>query len=302
MIHCLTRRHRVEYGTRNNLNDLKKFLAVPFHADVPSERAEFGHPDCALVYTQLAYYSQGIPESAFLQALDTLLKMGQSAQNSFYSKWFLLSCNRMIELKRKSFIEVKKLGLLNTYRTNPMCVQTLPNCEVIDFWLEYCIFPDETIQYDSRLVATAWNLCDSNHGLIGFSETNDNSPLLPLAIKELNPDDFLHATNGMMLELIIKNPIYHDFALLPQTSKNAWQLVLDKVLLDNFHAIIDAGALMAGISNFEVAKYLMNHVEHTSQSEFLGVVFFNVDADQWFVLGTKQQLIPNWRNSLLMLM
>jgi len=293
LIHCLTMRHRVEYGTRNNLNDLKKFLAVPFHAaDVPSERAEFGHPDCALVYTQLAYYYQGIPESAFLQALDTLLTMGQSAQNSLYSKWFLLSCNRMTELERKSLDEVKKLDLLNTVQIQCAYKHYRKNCEVINFWLEYCIFPDETIQYDSRLVATAWNLCDSNHGLIGFSGTNDNSPLLPLAIKELTPDDFLRATNGMMLELIIKNPIYHDFALLPQASKKVWQLVLDKVLLDNFHALIDAGALMAGISNFEVAKYLMNHVEHASQSEFLGVVFFNVDADQWFVLGTKQQLWP----------
>jgi hypothetical protein len=36
-------------------------MAVPFQAkDVPAERAEFGHPDVAIILTILSYYYSGL--------------------------------------------------------------------------------------------------------------------------------------------------------------------------------------------------------------------------------------------------
>ena len=46
--HCLVKRHRVDYGVDRAKG--RKRLAVPFRAcDTPVPRAEFGHPDLALV-------------------------------------------------------------------------------------------------------------------------------------------------------------------------------------------------------------------------------------------------------------
>ena len=51
---ALGKRYRVEYGVNTNS---KRTMAVPFRAkDIPSERAEFGHPDVAIILTCLSYY------------------------------------------------------------------------------------------------------------------------------------------------------------------------------------------------------------------------------------------------------
>ena len=51
--HCLTKRHRADYGFAPELG--RKRIAVPFRAaDTPALRAEFAHPDVALVLTTLA--------------------------------------------------------------------------------------------------------------------------------------------------------------------------------------------------------------------------------------------------------
>ena len=53
------RRWRVDYG----LAPERTMLAVPYRAkDVPAERAEFGHPDVAIILTCLSYYYGGLGE------------------------------------------------------------------------------------------------------------------------------------------------------------------------------------------------------------------------------------------------
>lgn len=44
--HCIQKRHSVDYGIRRSFG---KRLAVPYRAsNTPSDRSEFGHPDCAI--------------------------------------------------------------------------------------------------------------------------------------------------------------------------------------------------------------------------------------------------------------
>ena len=36
-------------------------MAIPYRASgIPAERSEFAHPDCAIIYTQLSYYYDGL--------------------------------------------------------------------------------------------------------------------------------------------------------------------------------------------------------------------------------------------------
>ena len=56
----LQKRWRVDYGVNSNG---KRKMAVPFRGkDCPAEKAEFGHPDVAILFTILSYYYEGITE------------------------------------------------------------------------------------------------------------------------------------------------------------------------------------------------------------------------------------------------
>ena len=58
--HCLLKRHRVDFGVAR---PVKRRVAVPFRfADTPDERSEFAHPDCAIAFTVLANYYDGLTE------------------------------------------------------------------------------------------------------------------------------------------------------------------------------------------------------------------------------------------------
>ncbi|PYH95065.1 hypothetical protein BO71DRAFT_474570 [Aspergillus ellipticus CBS 707.79] len=57
---CLKKRWNVQYG----LHPGRDTIAVPFHAKgIPSEQAEWGHPDVAIVLTCLAFYYKGLTET-----------------------------------------------------------------------------------------------------------------------------------------------------------------------------------------------------------------------------------------------
>ena len=59
-MHALRMRWRVEFGVRPSG---RPKMAVPFRAkDVPVERAEYGHPDVAIMLMQLSYYKSGLSD------------------------------------------------------------------------------------------------------------------------------------------------------------------------------------------------------------------------------------------------
>ena len=94
--YCLSLRHRVNYGV--DTREGNRRLAVPFVAcDVPSDRSEFAHPDCALVFTMLSYLYDGLTHNQVREAIEMLLSIvGEDAQNINYSGWFELSESRLI--------------------------------------------------------------------------------------------------------------------------------------------------------------------------------------------------------------
>ena len=56
LFHGLYRRYRVHYGIDNTRG---RKMAVPYAAsDTPKARAEYSHPDMAIIYTCLSYYQK----------------------------------------------------------------------------------------------------------------------------------------------------------------------------------------------------------------------------------------------------
>ena len=149
--HCLVKRHRVNYGIAR---PGKKRLAVPFRfADTPDDRSEFAHPDCIIAFTVLAYYHDGLDKEELLLALETLMDMGHIAQRSFYNKWLDISSDKMKKVGpviAESLDCIEKIDLTNDVQREHLYHVFSKNMFTVDFYLNYCVFPTETDQFETR--------------------------------------------------------------------------------------------------------------------------------------------------------
>jgi hypothetical protein len=67
-------------------------LAVPYHAcDVPSQRAEFKHPDVSILLTHLSYYEEGLTEDDLMNAVTALQP---SPDSSLSTQQAIYRCGR----------------------------------------------------------------------------------------------------------------------------------------------------------------------------------------------------------------
>ena len=63
-----------------------------------------------------------------------------------------------------------KLDTSNSTQMELMHRHFSHNMAAVDFWLDFCVIPDETKQYPYRMVASAWQLADNPNGtVVGFS-------------------------------------------------------------------------------------------------------------------------------------
>jgi hypothetical protein len=125
---------------------------------------------------------------------------------------------------------------------------------------------------------------------VGFSGTNDNYRLLPLNIiqhqprKEEGPSHHaMLATNGKMVDLMIRKSTVQ---VLPTSS--TWRDLIESSVKSGGRALIDAGGLLAGATNAEVAEFLLQCLP--KNAKFQGVVFF--DERQWSVLQRSGRKLP----------
>ena len=148
--HCLLKRHRVDFGIAR---PGKRRVAVPFRfADTPDERSEFAHPDCAIAFSVLAYYYDGLTLEEFEEALKTLFTLGECAQHNFYNLWFH-ACSDLMEAKPdflKSIDCVEKIDPSNQAQFDELWHIFGRNMYTINFYLNYCVLPYETQQFGSR--------------------------------------------------------------------------------------------------------------------------------------------------------
>eukprot|EP00798_Chlamydomonas_sp_ICE-L_P004008 gene4008-14088_t len=288
--HCLEKRHLVDFGV-NRAPSARKRLGVPYRAaNTPSERSEYAQPDVALTLTMLAYYSDGLSREEFHDALRQLLRMGKSSQRDYYNAWLALSRSRISPEDLEKINDVAKLDDSNPQQVEVLYKYYSHNMACVDFWLNFIVFKVETQQYPQRVAHHSWHMADNllNH-TVGFSGTNDNHRLLPLQVRQATMEETaLKATNGKMLDLILKNERYISLPV-DDHKKLSWQLLLDAAVLERHDALIDCGAILADTNNQNAAAYLLPSLD---PARFKGVIYFDTSRHQWMALERRGRCQP----------
>ncbi|KAG1751044.1 hypothetical protein EDB19DRAFT_1903894 [Suillus lakei] len=272
------RRWRVDYGLARQ----RTMLAVPYRAkDVPSSRAEFGHPDIAVVLTCLSYYYGGLTEAEMVLSFRQLLKQDNPALE--YETWIKgLSLDSLPEnLRHLSGINMESTEQFTTY----LVPRLGRNKAVVDFFLAQIVFPNEAKVFPLKLSCSAWDLAErKSSGLptTGFSGTNDFRYLLPTTIAQ-HALPHQHGTNARVLSHLLQqeNDRYDSHA----AGGGAVQLlnVIAKQSPE-IRVLLDVGAQVLDLENDEVAKMWLD-IKQDAQA----AIYF--DREDRFVVRTRDHVI-----------
>ncbi|KAL4069248.1 hypothetical protein J3A83DRAFT_4095931 [Scleroderma citrinum] len=189
------RRWRVGFG----LAPSRTMLAVPYRAkDVPAPRAEFGHPDVAVVLTCLSYYYQGLDHDQLMLCFELLLQL--DSPDLEYDLWVRDWPTAPEYLRQISGVNVKSLEQWNTFLF-PIFSR---NQATIDFYLSRVVFPKQAKEFPFKLSSSGWDLAEEKtHVTTGFSGTNDGRYLLPTSITQQDPDH-QRGTNAKVLAYLLQ--------------------------------------------------------------------------------------------------
>jgi hypothetical protein len=280
LFHSLYARYRVNFGLDKTRG---RKMAVPYAAsDTPKARAEYSHPDMAIIYTCLSYYQEGLVLTQFKSALVCLQSLGRMAQGVLFRDWVSSVRQDVDPEELLTFDDILKVDVDNSVQLSLIHRHLFRSMEVISFWMNNFVFPDSTYQFPSRRVTSAWNLVDSGQA-IGFSGTDVTRFLLPLDIKQVLPSDpKLRSANGEMIDRVIQ--CNNRIILLDDSGGDSrcplWKGIVDQCISLKLSALIDVAGLMAGSANEEVAQFMAGELSDTSRR---GVVYFNVRVHSWFV-------------------
>ncbi|KAH7924415.1 hypothetical protein BV22DRAFT_1013332 [Leucogyrophana mollusca] len=270
------RRWRVNYGM-----DLRRtMLAVPYRAkDAPALRAEFGHPDVAVILTCLSYYYGGLEEEQLMQCFQLLVK--DDNPNLEYEMW-VSGCDNIPEtLRQLSGVNVKS----TEQRTEFLIPLFRYNQVVINFFLSRVVFPKEAKEFPQKLACSGWDLAEQkrevSNVVTGFSGTNDNRYLLPTSITQRDPEHQL-STNARVLAYLLRPENNYYLCTADPTGK---QLSTDDFLrclgeqTPEIRILLDVGAQMLELQNKElVGRWLA--LKPSAQA----AIYFN-EHDQLTVLS-----------------
>ncbi|CAF4169552.1 unnamed protein product [Rotaria sp. Silwood2] len=277
------KRYRVNYGVNLSLT-FNRLMAVPFRAkDVVADRTEFGHPDVALVLTHLSYYYSGLNNLQLSQCFNRLYEE-ETNPASIYDQWILYEDANDIPtcIKQWNGVNLKDykqrtLYLLPIFRYNIL---------VINYFLNYFVFPREAKQFPNKLVSSAWDLSSSLRSKIitGFSGTNDTQLLLPIHVRQYDLPE-LQKTDAIVVNNILQpeNETYQ-FLVINATSDNILKRIID---YKEVNVILDVGALFIDETNREIAIKWLN-LSHKNRIDY--VIYF--DSNSIFVCDRQGHHCP----------
>ncbi|KAF1847270.1 uncharacterized protein K460DRAFT_332087 [Cucurbitaria berberidis CBS 394.84] len=284
---CLKKRWNVQYG----LHPSRDPIAVPFEAKgVPSEQAEFGHPDAAIIFTCLAFYYSGLNQAQFSEALRHIL--ASHDPSSEYDRW-TSSCDTLPEaLYHWNVINVDDQGQIEE-----LWKHLRTSRSVLDHYMNHFVFPAHAKQFGIKLQASGWDLplfskiessddTATSARTTGFSGTNDNKMMLPLTIRQ---DDLpsLHQTNAEVLTYLLqdRNRTYH---LAARGGKRlSEKKLLEELKEKKIRVLIDAGAYILEMDNEALVTAWLE-----IDSEPQAAVFFGADNRAWVRYRGMKARVP----------
>ena len=307
LLFALTERSwRVDYG----LDPTRTKLAVPYRAkDIPSARAEFGHPDLTIVLTCLSYYYGGLSEEQLRMTFEILL--GQDDPSSDFAIW-LEDCASGTMPDR--FRILSNINIRSSEQWDQYLVPLFSrNQGAIDFYLSMVVFPKYAKEYPWKMSGSSWDITERKTHLVtggrrgplvlavlsslnrvtGFSGTNDVQYLLPTSIRQDDPD-YLHQTgsNAVVLANLLHPDSDHYMVTAYENGERWTTFELLKIVVaqePEIRVLLDVGAQILDLSNHALAK---TWLDLTPASHTAGAIYFN-ENDELVVLtrnGTVQPL------------
>ncbi|KAH7910980.1 hypothetical protein BJ138DRAFT_1101401 [Hygrophoropsis aurantiaca] len=269
------RRWRVDYG----LDPRRTMLAVPYRAkDIPSPRAEFGHPEVALMLTCLSYYYGGLTEEQLLTAFRLLLN--QDNPELEYENWIHLHSPGSIP---EDLLHPRGINLESSQQREKYLIPIFKhNQAVINFFLSQVVFPKEAKEFPLKLVCSGWDLAErKSHVTTGFSGTNDNRYLIPLSITQHDPEHQL-STNARVLSYLLQPENQHYLCV---ANYNGERLTVDQFLqvlvaqTPDIQVLLDVGAQMLDLQNKDLAAHWLKLKPHAQAA-----IYFN-EKDELAVIS-----------------
>ncbi|WEW59693.1 hypothetical protein PRK78_005173 [Emydomyces testavorans] len=245
LILTLKKRWNVQYG----LHPDRDPIAVPFTAKgVPSEQAEWGHPDVAILFTCLAFYFGGLTEAQLRQSIDHLVKSDDPS--SEYDRWTQASDALPGVLREWSVIEADDEAQLAELWQH-LRYQVV----VIDYFLNHFVFPKHAKQFQFKLQASGWDIplfSPRSQGMAlttGFSGTNDNRTLLPLNINQRDLPALSH-TNAEVLTYLLQPRNREYVVAADDTGRRLSEIgLLELLVCREINMLIDSGAQILEMGN-----------------------------------------------------
>ena len=281
------KRWRVNYGPHFTRVPPTK-LAVPYRAkDCPAQRSEFSHPDVVIVLTCLSYYYAGLCDEDLFLAFNHLVKSDQA--DIEYQSWI----RDAPDLSPK-YRNVNGINLEDRHH----CVKHIfPDLRfskgAIDYFLSHIVYSKELKEFPDKLSASGWDIGEIKaHPTVGFSGTNDSRNTLPLDVKQLDLPEQNH-TNALVLEYLLRDE--NTVTFIPPHDENpsvsGAQLLLNMVtsLEPATQVILEVGAQIIELSNFEVAKHWLEMIPNNGRIH--AVVFVN-ESDEICVLDRNGRVEP----------
>ncbi|KAI0066738.1 hypothetical protein BV25DRAFT_1972593 [Artomyces pyxidatus] len=279
------RRWRVDYG----LDPTRTLLAVPYRAkkDMPSLRAEFGHPDVAIALTCLSYYYGGIAKHQVCQCFEMLYKLDNPGLE--FEKWVRRGGDGIPqEFRQLSGINMKD----HEQFTQVVTPLFSDNQAVMDFFLSNVVFPRDAKEFPHKLATSGWDLAKRKEQLTtGFSGTNDNRYLLPTSISQTDPVQ-QSSTSALVFNYLLQPENDHyactQVGSAPASAKDFLKrLVQEK---PEIRVLLDVGAQMLELQNQELVKEWLS-----LRRDILAAVFFS-ETDDLTVLtqdGTVEPFVSS---------
>ncbi|KAJ8129394.1 hypothetical protein O1611_g4237 [Lasiodiplodia mahajangana] len=272
IVTCLGKRWNVQYG----LHPDRHPIAVPYEAKgKPSEQAEYGHPDVAILFTCLSFYYAGLTQGQVVQGVQHILHSNDPAAQY---EWWTSTCPELpTSLRDWNVINSDDKGqmeeLWNFLRRNRV---------VINHYLNHFVFPVHARQFEVKLQACSWDIpiCleENTQGTrtTGFSGTNDNRLMLPLTISQRDLPELRHTSAEVLSYLLQRrNRDFHVIAD-PQGRRLTEKELLRDLKYRGISVLIDVGAYISEMQNEELAQAWLE-VDPDAKA----AVYFGKDNRAW---------------------
>ncbi|KAL8868777.1 MAG: hypothetical protein Q9174_004759 [Haloplaca sp. 1 TL-2023] len=140
----LSKRWNVQYG----IHPLRDPVAVPFRSKgMPSDQAEFGHPDVSILLTCLSFYHTGLNFAQFQQSLGLLLKSDEPGRE--YASWIV-----QVEKFPQSLSAWDSINIDDETQCVSLWNHLRLQMTTIDFFLNHFVFPRHAKTFDRKLVSS----------------------------------------------------------------------------------------------------------------------------------------------------